>query len=113
MNENKNAIHNPIYISAERSGVILEVAIQYNDSYAENLFSFANNINTKEGGTHLVGFKTALTRTINNYATANNMLKGETLLGDDIREGLTAVVSIKLQNPQFEGQTKTKLETVK
>ncbi|MEK6583867.1 MAG: DNA gyrase subunit B, partial [Nitrospirota bacterium] len=109
LNENKNAIHNPIYISAERSGVILEVAIQYNDSYAENLFSFANNINTKEGGTHLVGFKTALTRTINNYATANNMLKGETLLGDDIREGLTAVVSIKLQNPQFEGQTKTKL----
>ncbi|MEK6537966.1 MAG: DNA topoisomerase (ATP-hydrolyzing) subunit B [Nitrospirota bacterium] len=109
LNENKNAIHNPIYISAERSGVILEVAIQYNDSYAENLFSFANNINTKEGGTHLVGFKTALTRTINNYATANNMLKGETLLGDDIREGLTAVVSIKLPNPQFEGQTKTKL----
>jgi DNA gyrase subunit B len=109
LNENKNAIHNPIYISAERSGVILEVAIQYNDSYAENLFSFANNINTKEGGTHLVGFKTALTRTINNYAAANNMLKGETLLGDDIREGLTAVVSIKLPNPQFEGQTKTKL----
>jgi len=109
LNENKNAIHNPIYISAERSGVILEVAIQYNDGYAENLFSFANNINTKEGGTHLVGFKTALTRTINNYAAANNMLKGETLLGDDIREGLTAVVSIKLPNPQFEGQTKTKL----
>src|SRR3990172_6590591 len=91
LNEKKNAIHNPIYI------------------YAENLFSFANNINTKEGGTHLVGFKTALTRTINNYAAANNMLKGETLLGDDIREGLTAVVSIKLPNPQFEGQTKTKL----
>ena len=109
LNENKNAIHNPIYISAERSGVILEVAIQYNDGYAENLFSFANNINTKEGGTHLVGFKTALTRTINNYAAANNMLKGETLLGDDIREGLTAVVSIKLPNPQFEGKTKTKL----
>ena len=109
LNENKNAIHNPVYITAEKGGVILEAAIQYNDSYAENLFSFANNINTKEGGTHLIGFKAALTRTINNYASANNMLKGETLTGDDIREGLTAVVSIKLPNPQFEGQTKTKL----
>jgi len=109
LNENKNPIHNPVYISDEKDGITLEVAIQYNDSYAENLFSYANNINTREGGTHLIGFKTALTRTINTYAGANNLLKGETLLGDDIREGLTAVISIKLSNPQFEGQTKTKL----
>lgn len=109
LNENKNPIHNPVYISNEKDGIVLEVAIQYNDSYAENLFSYANNINTREGGTHLIGFKAALTRTINNYATANNLLKGDTLLGDDIREGLTAVISIKLSNPQFEGQTKTKL----
>ncbi|MBI5755904.1 MAG: DNA topoisomerase (ATP-hydrolyzing) subunit B [Nitrospirae bacterium] len=109
LNENKNPVHNPIYITAEKSGAFLEVAIQYNDGYTENLFSYANNINTKEGGTHLIGFKAALTRTINNYATNNNLLKGETLLGDDIREGLTAVISIKLSNPQFEGQTKTKL----
>lgn len=109
LNENKNPIHNPVYISDEKGGIILEVAIQYNDGYTENLFSYANNINTKEGGTHLIGFKAALTRTINNYAMSNNLLKGETLLGDDIREGLTAVISIKLSNPQFEGQTKTKL----
>ena len=109
LNENKNPIHSPIFMSDEKDGTALEVAIQYNDSYAENLFSFANNINTKEGGSHLVGFKAALTRTINNYAASNNLLKGETLLGDDIREGLTAVISLKLANPQFEGQTKTKL----
>ncbi|MDD5435528.1 MAG: DNA gyrase subunit B, partial [Nitrospira sp.] len=109
LNENKNPTHSPVYISDEKGGTILEVAIQYNDSYAENMFSFANNISTKEGGSHLVGFKAALTRTINNYATSNNLLKGETLTGDDIREGLTAVISIKLPNPQFEGQTKTKL----
>jgi len=109
LNENKNPIHSPIYFSAEKNGTVLEVAIQYNDGYTENLFSYANNINTKEGGTHLIGFKAALTRTINNYAASNNLLKGETLIGDDIREGLTAVISIKLTNPQFEGQTKTKL----
>lgn len=109
LNENKTPIHTPVYISDEKGNTVLEVAIQYNDSYAENMFSFANNINTKEGGSHLVGFKAALTRTINTYATSNNLLKGETLTGDDIREGLTAVVSIKLSNPQFEGQTKTKL----
>lgn len=109
LNENKNPIHSPVYISAEKNGTVLDVAIQYNDGYTENLFSYANNINTKEGGTHLIGFKAALTRTINNYAASNNLLKGETLLGDDIREGLTAVISIKLTNPQFEGQTKTKL----
>src|SRR5256886_1417794 len=91
--------------------MILEVALQYNDGYAENIFSFANNINTREGGTHLVGFKAALTRTINNYANANDLLKkdAESLTGDDVREGLTAVISVKLRNPQFEGQTKAKL----
>jgi DNA gyrase subunit B len=111
LNEAKTPLHKPIYITAEKPDMILEVALQYNDGYAENLFSFANNINTKEGGTHLVGFKAALTRTINNYANANDLLKKETesLTGDDVREGLTAVVSVKVRNPQFEGQTKGKL----
>jgi DNA gyrase subunit B len=111
LNEAKTPLHKPIYVKVERPEMILEVALQYNDSYAENLFSFANNINTKEGGTHLVGFKAALTRTINNYANANELLKKDTesLTGDDVREGLTAVVSVKVRNPQFEGQTKAKL----
>ena len=111
LNEAKTPLHKPIYVKIEKPEMVLEVALQYNDSYAENLFSFANNINTKEGGTHLVGFKAALTRTINNYANANDLLKKETesLTGDDVREGLTAVVSVKLRNPQFEGQTKAKL----
>lgn len=111
LNEAKTPLHKPIYVKVEKPDMILEVALQYNDSYAENLFSFANNINTKEGGTHLVGFKAALTRTINNYANANGLLKKETesLTGDDVREGLTAVVSVKVRNPQFEGQTKAKL----
>ena len=111
LNEAKTPLHKPIYVQTERAELILEVALQYNDGYAENLFSFANNINTKEGGTHLVGFKAALTRTINNYANANDLLKKETesLSGDDVREGLTAVVSVKVRNPQFEGQTKAKL----
>src|SRR5512146_1143795 len=111
LNEAKTPLHKPIYVKVEKPEMILEVALQYNDSYAENLFSFANNINTKEGGTHLVGFKAALTRTINNYANANDLLKKETesLTGDDVREGLTAVVSVKVRNPQFEGQTKAKL----
>ncbi len=111
LNEAKTPLHKPIYVKVEKPDMILEVALQYNDSYAENLFSFANNINTKEGGTHLVGFKAALTRTINNYANANDLLKKETesLTGDDVREGLTAVVSVKVRNPQFEGQTKAKL----
>ncbi len=111
LNEAKTPLHKTIFVEVEKSDMILEVALQYNDSYAENLFSFANNINTKEGGTHLVGFKAALTRTINNYANANDLLKKETesLTGDDVREGLTAVVSVKLRNPQFEGQTKAKL----
>jgi len=111
LNEAKTPLHKPIYVKVERPEMVLEVALQYNDSYAENLFSFANNINTKEGGTHLVGFKAALTRTINNYANANELLKKDTesLTGDDVREGLTAVVSVKVRNPQFEGQTKAKL----
>ena len=101
-----------IYFTGERDGVEIEVAMQYNDGYSETIFSFANNINTHEGGTHLVGFKAALTRTINGYADAQRLAEerqGETLAGDDVREGLTAVISVKLPEPQFEGQTKTKL----
>ncbi len=111
LNEAKTPLHKPIYIAVQKPDHMLEVAIQYNDAYAENLFSFANNINTREGGTHLVGFKAALTRTINHYANANDLLKKEldSLAGDDVREGLTGVVSVKLRNPQYEGQTKTKL----
>jgi DNA gyrase subunit B len=111
LNEAKTPLHKPIYVEVEKPDLMLDVALQYNDGYAENLFSFANNINTREGGTHLVGFKAALTRTINNYASANDLLKKDTesLTGDDVREGLTAVVSVKLRNPQFEGQTKAKL----
>jgi DNA gyrase subunit B len=111
LNEAKTPLHKPIFVEVEKGGLMLEVALQYNDAYAENLFSFANNINTREGGTHLVGFKAALTRTINNYASASDLLKKdmESLTGDDVREGLTAVVSVKLRNPQFEGQTKAKL----
>ncbi|MEW6682410.1 MAG: DNA topoisomerase (ATP-hydrolyzing) subunit B [Nitrospirota bacterium] len=109
LNENKSPLHKPIYITKEKDRLILEVALQYNDGYSENLFSFANNINTREGGTHLVGFKAALTRTVNNYASSHNLLKGETITGDDVREGLTAVISAKLPQPQFEGQTKSKL----
>ena len=111
LNEAKTPLHKPIFIDVQKSDMILEVALQYNDGYAENIFSFANNINTREGGTHLVGFKAALTRTINNYANANDLLKKETesLTGEDVREGITAVISIKLRQPQFEGQTKAKL----
>jgi DNA gyrase subunit B len=111
LNEAKTPLHKPIFIETEKSDMGLEVALQYNDGYAENLFAFANTINTREGGTHLVGFKAALTRTINTYAYANDLLKkdAESLTGDDVREGLTAVVSVKLRNPQFEGQTKAKL----
>ncbi len=112
LNENKNPIHSkPIHFKVDRGGVILEIALQYNDGYSESIFSFANNINTPEGGTHLSGFKSALTRTINFYAASNNLLKDvkENFSGEDVREGLAAVISVKLQNPQFEGQTKTKL----
>ena len=112
LNRAKTALHQqPIYFRGEKEGVDIEVAIQYNDGYDEKVFSFANNINTHEGGTHLVGFKAALTRTMNTYATANNLLKNvkATISGDDLREGMTAVISVKVPDPQFEGQTKTKL----
>jgi DNA gyrase subunit B len=112
LNRNKAGLHpKPIYFRGERSGVDIEVAMQYNDSYDEKVFTFANNINTHEGGTHLVGFRSALTRTMNTYAAANELLKKEkvAISGEDLREGLTAVVSVKIPQPQFEGQTKTKL----
>jgi len=112
LNKNKTSLHpKPVYISGEKDSIFAEVALQYNDSYAETIFTFANNINTREGGTHLVGFKSALTRTANTYASASNIIKNgkDSISGDDIREGLTAVISVKLPNPQFEGQTKMKL----
>src|SRR5215468_3465506 len=112
LNKNKTALHDKvIYFQGVREGIDLEIAMQYNDSYQEQIFTFANNINTHEGGTHLVGFKSALTRTLNNYAVANSLFKElkENLSGDDVREGLVSVISVKLPNPQFEGQTKTKL----
>ena len=101
----------PVYFKAEKDHVILEVALQYNKEYQENVFTYANNIHTVEGGTHLIGFRTALTRTLNNYAQKNDLLKNfkEGIQGDDTREGLTAVISVKIPEPQFEGQTKTKL----
>ena len=112
LNRNKEVLHkDPIYVEGERDGILCEISLQYNDGYSENLFSFANNIDTIEGGTHLVGFKTALTRVINDYGKKFGHLKenDKNLSGDDIREGLTAVVSVKISEPQFEGQTKTKL----
>ena len=111
LNEGKTALHNDIiYFECQTDGIGVEVAMQYNDGYAETLLSFANNINTIEGGTHLTGFRSALTRTMNNYAKANGLLKEEkTPSGEDLREGMTAVLSVKIPDPQFEGQTKTKL----
>lgn len=112
LDENKAALHSePIYFFQIADGAEIEIALQYNDSYVENIFSFANNINTVDGGTHLSGFKKGLTRAINNYITQNNLLKNNKveIHGEDLREGLTAVVSVKLSNPQFEGQTKGKL----
>lgn len=111
LNKNKNRLHpKVIYFEKEVEMIKLEVAMQYNDSYSENIFSFANNINTIEGGTHLSGFKSALTRAVNQHAKNKNLLKGNLgITGDDTREGLTAVISVKIPNPQFEGQTKTKL----
>ena len=112
LNRNKTVLHpKPIYIKGEKGGVETEVSMQYNDSYDEKIFTFANNINTHEGGTHLAGFKAALTRTMNSYAGANNLLKNAkvTISGEDLREGLTCVISVKIPQPQFEGQTKTKL----
>jgi len=112
LNKNKNVLHKKVvYFAKEKDGVQAEVAMQYNDGYAESIFTFANNINTIEGGTHLTGFKSALTRTINQYCKSKKLLKNEdsTISGDDAREGLSAVISAKVPNPQFEGQTKTKL----
>jgi DNA gyrase subunit B len=112
LNKNREPLHKePIYLSGEKNNIIMEVAFQYNDSYNEIILTFANNINTREGGSHLIGFKSALTRSINQYLQNSPLSKNfkEKLTGDDVREGLTAVVSVKLPNPQFEGQTKTKL----
>ncbi|NOR15148.1 MAG: DNA topoisomerase (ATP-hydrolyzing) subunit B [Candidatus Aminicenantes bacterium] len=112
LNQNKTPLNpKPIYFEKVRNDVVVELALQYNTSYAEAIFCFVNNINTTEGGTHLIGFKSALTRSINNYANANKLIKDlkSNVSGDDTREGLCAVLSLKLKNPQFEGQTKTKL----
>ncbi len=112
LNRNKNAIHRePIYFEANREDVDMEIAMIYNDTYNETLFSFVNNINTREGGTHLTGFRSALTRTLNDYLKKSKHAKkmDESLSGDDVREGLTAVISVKVMDPQFEGQTKARL----
>lgn len=112
LNRNREALHeNPIYVEGHKEHIHVEVALQYNDSYSENIYSFANNINTHEGGTHESGFKSALTRIINDYAKKHSLLKGaeSNLTGDDVREGITAIISVKIPEPQFEGQTKTKL----
>jgi DNA gyrase subunit B len=111
LNKNKEALHSPpIHLSSSKNGTSVEVALQYNSSYNENIFSYANNINTREGGTHLMGFRAALTKTVNEYAKANKLLKTDDKLGgEDLREGLVAVVSVKLPDPQFEGQTKARL----
>ncbi len=108
INKNKTPLHNVIYFETEKDNIIVEVALQYNDGYTESMLSFANNINTHEGGTHLSGFKSALSRTFNTFSEKYNM-KDTKISPEDIREGLTAVLSIKIPNPQFEGQTKTKL----
>jgi len=111
LNRHKNSLHRVAYFAREREGTDVEIALQYNDGYLESIHSYANNIHTVEGGTHLSGFKTALTRAINAYARRHDLLKekDKNFAGDDVREGLTAVISVKLLNPQFEGQTKTKL----
>ncbi|MEK6830357.1 MAG: ATP-binding protein [Nanoarchaeota archaeon] len=113
MNDSKEVLHKPIYFKKDIDKTIIEVAIQYNNGYQENIFGFVNTINTVEGGTHVSGFKTAVTRVINDYAKKTGMLKNgngeESLTGEDVREGLTAIISIKIAEPQFEGQTKTKL----
>jgi len=111
LNRRHTPVHEPVMIEGEKSDIQVEIAIQYNDTYKEKLFSFANNINTAEGGFHLIGFKTGLTRTLNQYATGADLLKNvkSKISGEDIREGLTAIVSIRIKSPQFEGQTKTKL----
>src|SRR5204862_1365993 len=112
LNKNKTPLHDKVvYFQGVKDGIDLEIAMQYNDGYQEQIFTFANDINTHEGGTHMIGFKSALTRTLNSYAVGSNLFKDlkENVSGDDVREGLVAVISVKLPNPQFEGQTKTKL----
>ncbi len=109
LNKNKTPVHDTLYFEKEREGIVVEIALQYNDTYNDIVFSFANNINTVEGGTHLIGFKSALTRTLNSYAEKTNLAKGVKMASDDVFEGLTAVVSVKVPEPQFEGQTKAKL----
>jgi DNA gyrase subunit B len=111
LNHSRNVLHDPpIYFEREKEGTVVEISMQYTDNYAEYVYSFANNINTHEGGTHLVGFKAALTRVANDYIRKNKLSKGEDKLsGEDIREGLTAIINVKITEPQFEGQTKTKL----
>lgn len=111
LNKKKQSLHEkPIYFERQRDDMVVEIAMQYTNSYTENVYSFANNINTHEGGTHIIGFKTALTRVANDYIKANKLSKEDAkLTGDDVREGLTAIISVKLMEPQFEGQTKTKL----
>ncbi|MEF2243901.1 MULTISPECIES: DNA topoisomerase (ATP-hydrolyzing) subunit B [unclassified Paenibacillus] len=112
LNKHREALHEtPIYVEGMKDNIQVEVSLQYNDSYTENIYSFANNINTHEGGTHESGFKSALTRIINDYARKNSLIKDNdsNFSGDDVREGLTAIISVKIPNPQFEGQTKTKL----
>jgi len=112
INRNKKVLHkDPIFITGAKEDCSVEVALQYNETYLENIFAFANSINTTEGGTHLIGFRSALTRVFNTYATNNKIIKDgkESLRGEDLREGLACVISVKVKNPQFEGQTKTKL----
>jgi len=109
LNKSKEVLHKPCYFKREIEGVVIEVAFQYTNSYRENIFGFVNTINTVEGGTHVSGFKTAITRVVNDYAKKKGTLKNDSLMGDDVREGITAVISVKVGDPQFEGQTKTKL----
>ena len=112
LNRGRTPMHdNPIYLSCEKDDMMLEIAMQYTDAYSESVYSYVNNINTIEGGTHLMGFRTALTRALNDYARKNKLVKDNesNLSGEDVREGLTAIISVKIPEPQFEGQTKTKL----
>src|SRR4029077_17800586 len=112
LNKNKAVVNDaPIFMRGEKDRIDVEIALQWNDGYAEAVYTFANNINTHDGGTHLSGFRSALTRTINAYATANNLAKDlkESVSGENVREGLIAIISVKIRQPQFEGQTKTKL----
>src|SRR5262249_40982718 len=112
LNQNKEVLHSrPVYFAREKDGTHVEIALQYNDTYLQSTHSYVNNINTIEGGTHLIGFRSALTRTLTNYMERENLTRGTkvSVAGEDVREGLTAVISVKMTNPQFEGQTKTKL----